>query len=103
VVVVVTGVGAPVVVVVTGALLVLVVAGVPVVVVVTGALLVLVGALLVRVVALVVVARWCQDRWLGGVAPEVLLTAKELMSVASAIATTTPPARVRRRRIGEAL
>jgi hypothetical protein len=37
------------------------------------------------------------------VAPEVLATVKELPSTASATAMTTPPARARRRRIGEAL
>jgi hypothetical protein len=66
-------------------------------VVVVGAAVVLVGTVVV------VVARWCQARWFGGVAPEVLLTANELTSAASATATTTPPARVRRRRTGEAL
>jgi len=81
------------------------------------------------VVVVVVVARRCHDRWLGRVAPallliaedltfapallliaedltvapELLLTAKELTSAASATATTIPPAKVRRRRIGEAL
>jgi hypothetical protein len=75
------------------------------------ALVVVVGPRVVVVVALVVVVgprvvvvvRWCQDRWLGGVAPEVLLTAKELTSAAIATATTIPPAKARRRRIGEAL
>ncbi|MGP8149313.1 MAG: hypothetical protein ACLPXU_01230 [Acidimicrobiales bacterium] len=37
------------------------------------------------------------------VAPEMLLAAKELLSTASATAATIPPAKARRRRIGEAL
>jgi hypothetical protein len=100
-----------VVVVVAGGCVVVVVAGAAVVevgglVVVVGALVVVVGALVVVVgclVVVVVVARWCQARWLAGVAPEVLLTARELTSAAIAMATTTPPARVRRRCTGDAL
>ena len=90
------------VVVVAGAAVVVVVADVAVVVVVVGALMVVVVALVVVVgPRVVVVARWFQARWLGGVAPEVPLTAKELIKAAIATATRTPPAKVRRR-IGEA-
>ncbi len=104
--------GALVVVVVTDALVVLVVTdalgvvlvGATVVVVLAGAWVVaVVGAPVVAVGTLVVAAPWCQDRWLGGVAPEVLLTAKELTSAASATAMTSPLARARRRRIGGTL
>jgi hypothetical protein len=104
--------------VVTGAVVVVAVAwmadvvvGAPVVAVVDALVVAVVDALVVAVVDapvvavgdLVVVAPWCQDRWLGGVAPEVLLTAKELTRAATAIANTTPPARARRRRIGKTL
>jgi hypothetical protein len=88
-----------------------------VVVVVAGALVVVVvGALGCLLHPMVGVATRYQDSWLGGlvpdvlptaekltVAPEVLPNAIELTSAASATATTTPPARVRRRRIGEEL
>jgi hypothetical protein len=114
--------GAAVVVVVAGAAVVVVVAGAAVVVVVAGAAVVVAGAAVVvagalrsLVFTLVVVVTRCQDRWLRGfalevpltaaeltVAPEVLLTAEELASTASVTATTIPPAKVRRRRIGEA-
>jgi hypothetical protein len=79
------------------------------------ALVVAAGALMSRVFPLVVIATPCQDRWLGSfalelpltaeeltVAPEVPLTANELASTASVTATTIPPAKARRRRIGEA-
>jgi hypothetical protein len=116
--------GAWVVVVVAGAWVVVVVAGAWVVVVVAGAWVVVVvagglGCLLI----LVVVVTSCRDRTLGEVAPgaprttedftvalaplliareltvapELLLTAREFTSAASPIATTIPPARVRRR------
>jgi hypothetical protein len=103
VVVVVVGAWVVVMVVVVGAAVVVVVAGAAVVVVVVGALIVVVVAWVVVVgPRVVVVARWFQARWLGGVAPKVPLTAKELIKAAIATARTTPPAKVRRRRIGEA-
>jgi hypothetical protein len=116
-------VGGTAVVIVVGAWVVVVV-GAPVVVVV-GAWVVVVRALMVVVVVgalgcllhpMAGVATRYQDSWLGGLVPDVLPTAEkltvapevppttiELTSAASATATTTPPARVRRRRIGEAL
>jgi hypothetical protein len=89
------------VVVVVAATVVVVVAG-TVVVVVAGRVVVVVAGRVV-LTGRAIVMTWCQERWLGGVAAEVPLTAKELTSAASATATTIPPARVRCRRIGEAL
>ncbi len=89
-----------------GAAVVVVVGGAAVVVVVGGAAVVVVvgGAAVSReaVVVVIVVGRWCQ-RWLDGVAPEVLLTANELTKAAIATAATIPPAKLRRRRTGEVL
>jgi hypothetical protein len=92
-----------------------VVVGAAVVVVVGAWVVVVVGALWCLVFTLALVAARCQDKWLGSfvtdvllagkeltVAPEVLLAAKELASTASVTATTIPPAKARRRRIGEA-
>jgi hypothetical protein len=112
--------GAWVVVVVAGAWVVVVVAGAWVVVVVAGAWVDVCGCLL----TLVAVVTSCRDLTPGSVtleaprtvedvtvapslleltvAPELLLIANELTSPANAIATIIPPAKVRRRRIGEA-
>ena len=105
------------VVVVVGAADVVVVTGTLEVVVVTGTLVVVVvGALGCLLHTMVGVTTRYQDSWLGGLVPDALPTAEkltvapevppttiELTSAASATATTTPPARVRRRRIGEEL
>jgi hypothetical protein len=105
------------VVVVVGAADVVVVTGTLEVVVVTGTLVVVVvGALGCLLHTMVGVTTRYQDSWLGGLVPDALPTAEkltvapevpppaiELTSAANATATITPPARVRRRRIGEEL
>jgi hypothetical protein len=121
--------GARVVVVVAG-LVVVVVGGALVVVVVAGLVVAVVAWLVVVVSALVVVVvPWRRPcKWFRNVAPEVLSTVNDLALVAAVLPTTestvapevllaakefpsaarvtamrTPPAKVRRRRIGEAL